>query len=98
MTLKHCQWCDNSFETKSKNQIYCSPECRSLATKENIAKRYKQNKAKERIGKDRRCAGDCEQVLSIYNENAFCDNCLVNNKKVDKTLKEIKEFFDYEQN
>lgn len=98
MTTKHCEWCDEAFETKSKNQIYCGVECRTLATKEKIVKRYKQTKAKERIGKDRKCAGECGIMLSIYNDNSFCDNCLTNNKKVDKVLKEIKDFFDYEQN
>jgi hypothetical protein len=97
MTEKHCEWCDNSFKTKSKNQIYCSVECRTLATKEKVVKRYKFTKAKERQGKNRRCAGGCNTLLSIYNDNSFCDNCLTNNKRVDKTIREIKDFFEYEQ-
>jgi len=95
--IKHCEWCDNSFETESKKQIYCGADCRTLATKKKIVQRYKITKAKERIGKDRRCAGGCGSLLSIYNDNGFCDQCLVNKKKVDKTLKEIKDYFDYEQ-
>jgi hypothetical protein len=95
---KHCQWCDKSFITNSKNQIYCSVECRALATKQKIIKRYKLTKAKERIGKERRCAGGCSTMLSAYNENSFCNNCLVSNKKIDKVIKEIRDFFDYEQN
>ena len=94
---KHCEWCDDSFETTSKNQIYCGVECRTLATKEKIVKRYKITKAKERMGKERRCAGGCNTILSIYNDNNFCDTCLVNHKRVDKTLKEIKDFFDYDK-
>jgi hypothetical protein len=95
--IKHCNWCDDSFETSSKNQIYCDADCRALATKEKIAQRYKITKAKQRVGKDRLCAGGCNSLLSIYNNNNFCDQCLTNNKKVDKFLKELKEFFDYEQ-
>lgn len=95
--IKHCEWCDDSFETESKNQIYCDAECRTLATKQKIVQRYKITKAKERMGKERRCSGGCNTILSIYNDNGFCDTCLVNNKKVDKTLKEMKDFFDYEQ-
>lgn len=94
---KHCEWCDNSFATKSKNQIYCSVECRTLATKEKVVKRYKLTKAKERVGKSRLCSGGCETQLSIYNDNNFCDNCLVNSKKVDRFIKDLKGFFDYEQ-
>jgi len=95
--IKHCEWCDDSFNTESKNQIYCSVECRTLATKQKIIQRYRITKARERIGKERRCAGGCNTFLSVYNDNGFCDTCLVNNKKVDKTLKEIKDFFDYDQ-
>jgi hypothetical protein len=95
--IKHCEWCDESFDTTSKNQIYCDAECRTNATKQKIVQRYKITKAQERIGKDRRCAGNCDTILSIYNDNGFCDSCLVNNKKLDRTLKEIKDFFDYEQ-
>ena len=95
--IKHCEWCDNSFDTKSKNQIYCSIECRTEATKQKVVQRYKITKAKDRVGKDRRCAGGCNTLLSIYNDNGFCDTCLTNNKKLDKTLKEIKGLFEYEQ-
>jgi hypothetical protein len=95
--IKHCQWCDNSFNTESKNQIYCSGKCRTEATKQKIVQRYKITKSKERIGKERICAGGCNTNLSIYNDNTFCDTCLINNKKVERFLKEIKGFFDYEQ-
>ena len=69
--IKHCQWCDGSFNTESKNQIYCSSECRAKATKEKIVQRYRITKSKERIGKNRVCAGGCGTKLSIYNDNTF---------------------------
>jgi hypothetical protein len=94
---KHCQWCDKSFETESKNRMYCSAECRTLATKQKIAQRYKITKSKQRMGKDRLCAGNCGTYLSVYNDNWFCDSCLINKRKVDRFLKDIKNFFDYEQ-
>lgn len=96
--IKHCSWCDDSFKTESKNQIYCGKECRSSATKEKIIKRYKITKAKNRIGKDRYCSGGCKSLLSIYNNNSFCDVCLTNNKKIENFIKDLKGFFDYEQN
>jgi len=95
--IKHCEWCDNNFDTKSKNQIYCSIECRTEATKQKVVQRYKITKAKERVGKERRCAGGCNTLLSIYNDNNFCDTCLINNKKLDRFLKEIKDYFDYDK-
>ena len=95
--IKYCEWCDESFDTPTKNQIYCDSTCRSLATKQKIVQRYRITKAQERIGKDRRCAGNCDTLLSIYNDNGFCDTCMVSNKKLDRVIKEIKDFFDYEQ-
>lgn len=95
--IKHCDWCDNNFETNSKNQIYCSVECRTVATKQKVIQRYKITKAKERVGKDRLCAGGCGTYLSVYNDNNFCDTCLINNKKLERFLKDIKDYFDYDK-
>ena len=44
--IKHCEWCDNKFTQKVKYQIYCSADCRQLATKEKIAQRYIQERTK----------------------------------------------------
>jgi hypothetical protein len=55
------------------------------------------SKFKSRFGKERRCAGGCETLLSAYNDETFCNSCLVNNKKVDKFIKDIKDYFDYEK-
>ena len=95
--IKHCSWCDDSFKTENSNQIYCGSKCRSSATKEKIIQRYKITKAQNRIGKERYCAGGCNAMLSIYNNNTFCNVCLVNNKKTEKFIKDLKDFFDYEQ-
>jgi len=94
---KKCNWCNEDFNSKSKNQIYCSSDCRSESTKKKVVSRYQLNKAKNRIGKHRLCAGGCNASLSIYNNSNFCDSCLINKKKVEKFIKELKGFFDYEQ-
>jgi hypothetical protein len=94
---KICQWCENEFFTKSKNQIYCTATCRNESTKQKIVQRYQASKYKSRIGKERRCTGGCNTLLSVYNDAGFCDACLVNNKKVDKFIKDIKDYFDYEK-
>ena len=94
---KICRWCNEAFFSKNKNQIYCSKECRVDATKEKIVQRYNVSKAKSRVGKERRCAGGCNTLISIYNNQGFCNSCLVNNKKVDKFIKDLRGYFDYEE-
>jgi hypothetical protein len=90
--------CENHFKPKVSYQIYCSEECRDLATKDKIAERYQVTKRQKRLGKVRRCIGGCGVQLSIYNDSGFCSNCNVSEKAVLKMLKEVKGFFDYEQN
>ena len=94
---KFCQQCDTQFESNNRNQIYCSSECRTIATKEKIMQRYKVSKASSRVGKNRRCAGGCGTLISIYNDIGFCNVCMASRRKLDQALKEIREFFDYEQ-
>lgn len=95
--MKICSWCANDFVPSVTYQVYCSPECRDLATREKIAERYQINRIKNRSKRERRCSGGCGTIISIYNENGFCNNCMVNKRKVDKTLRELKGLFDYEQ-
>lgn len=87
--MKHCSWCDNLFKPQVSYQIYCSEECRSSATKEKIALRYTQTKRQKRKGKDRRCK-QCNEKLSMYNDDVLCGKCNINPKEVVKALKDIK--------
>ena len=95
--MKLCDRCDDHFTPKVSYQIYCSSECRDAATKDKIAERYQVTRRQKRIGKNRRCLGGCNTSLSIYNDSGFCANCNVSKKSVDKMLKDLKGFFDYEQ-
>jgi len=92
-----CEWCSEDFSPRVTYQIYCSPECRVLATKEKISKKQQVAKIRSRSGKKRKCAGGCDTIISIYNNNGFCGKCMVNKRKVDQMLKELKGLFDYEQ-
>jgi hypothetical protein len=94
--MKYCSVCDKEFFPNSIKQIYCSFECRSVASKRKITERYENEKIKKRIGKNRRCGGGCGTLLSIYNELGMCDNCVVHKKKMRNFMREIKEYFDYE--
>lgn len=92
--MKTCSWCANEFEPSVSYQIYCSSDCREVATKEKITERYQVNRIKNRLKRERRCSGGCGTLISIYNENDFCTRCMVNKKKVNRSIKEIKGFFD----
>jgi len=89
--MKHCQWCDNTFSTKISYQIYCSPDCRTAATKEKIAERYLVSRRTRRYGKDRKCKS-CSKTLSAYNDDILCVECTVNPSDVSTVLKELKGF------
>ena len=91
--MKHCQWCDQKFKTEIVYQIYCSPECRELSTREKIAARYMQSKRAKRKGKTRLCKS-CSMPLSIYNDFAVCSSCSVNPDAVSKAIKKIKDKTD----
>jgi len=95
--VKQCEKCDTYFKPKVTYQIYCSDECRTIATKEKISERYLITRRQKRKNKIRMCLGGCETKLSIYNDDGFCANCNVSKKAVDKMLKQIKGYFDYEQ-
>lgn len=91
--MKHCQWCDSAFTSNISYQIYCSPDCRELATKEKIAERYAQLRIKKRRNKDRRCR-QCTNKLSAYNDGPLCSACTINFKEVNDALKDIKGLSD----
>lgn len=94
--MKPCEWCENEFSPVVSYQIYCSPECRTEATKIKIAEKQVINKRRKRYGKDRKCARGCGTILSAYNDSNYCENCSVDNKKVSKALKELKGLIDYD--
>tara|TARA_R110000803_G_scaffold161322_1_gene225065 strand:- start:973 stop:1263 length:291 start_codon:yes stop_codon:yes gene_type:complete len=95
--MKSCDWCSFGFTPKVSYQIYCTPACRELATRKKIYDRYKKIKIRDRSTKDRLCSGGCGTVLSVYNDNTFCNVCMVNKNKVEKMIEDLKGLFDYEQ-
>lgn len=95
--MAYCAVCDQEFAQNSSKQIYCSVECRQQASKQKITERYEKEKIRKRIGKNRRCAGGCGTMLSIYNDSGMCDNCLEHKKRVAGFMRELKNYFDYEE-
>jgi hypothetical protein len=96
--MLYCRWCDKQFSPNTTKQIYCSSECRQEASKEKILERYHLQKRKNRKGKEKKCGGGCNTLLSIYNDSGICDNCLVHQSKMKNFMRELKNYFDYEQN
>lgn len=95
--MKICDWCSGEFQPNVSYQIYCSSECRELATREKVNEQYKIRRRKKLASKERRCAGGCGTLLSIYNTDSYCNACAINTKKVDKALKELKGIIEYER-
>jgi hypothetical protein len=93
MKSKHCQWCDNQFQSSVSYQIYCSVECRELATKEKIAERY-AIKRREALQKKKRFCKSCGLRLSAYNDETLCQNCPIDPKEVSRTIREIRGYSD----
>lgn len=95
--MKNCDWCSNEFQPNVSYQIYCSIECRQLATKEKVNERYRFRKRTRNSKKGKKCAGGCGTLLSMYNESRFCSRCMTNNKEVNRALKELKGIIEYEK-
>lgn len=94
--MRQCAWCSEYFEGKTSHQVYCSPTCRALATKEKIKSRSRYALIKKRSKEVRLCANGCGTALSVYNDDRVCNRCGVNNRLVNKALKGIEELFDWE--
>ena len=88
--MKHCQWCDTAFTTTISYQIYCSPECRTFATRQKIAERYVVSRRNGRVNKTRLCKS-CGAKLSIYNDSSTCSACDINPSEVKKALRDMRE-------
>jgi hypothetical protein len=95
--MKVCDWCSNEFNPNVSYQIYCSVECRELATKEKVSERYQIKRRKQLAKKERRCSNGCGTILSIYNDTGHCSFCAISDKKVDKALRELKGLIEYER-
>jgi hypothetical protein len=95
--MKTCNWCGNNFVSNVSYQIYCSPECRELSTKEKVSERQKSKKRQSLIGKKRYCSTGCGTILSIYNSKKRCSQCLTDTNKIDKALRQLKGIIDYER-
>lgn len=83
--MKQCFYCSDNFEPTVSRQIYCSDGCRQLATKEK-AKQKRKPKRKNRV-----CANKgCSNLLSIYNDSNYCQECGFSEYLVIKEIAALK--------
>lgn len=94
--ISYCRWCDKKYVQSSKHQVYCCLECRQNSTRQKVLERQKKQKLKRRMAKKRLCS-NCECEISIYNESTVCNTCMIDQKRVDKFLKDMRYLFDYEK-
>lgn len=73
--------CENEFEKSTHNQKYCCDECCREATNKKIREKYYEEKARL-SGKKRICSTrGCKNILSRYNEDSICAECVANRDK-----------------
>lgn len=78
--------CEIAFVPKAHNGIYCSVDCRQMATNAKVLKRYYDNKDRINSTTKRVCRSkDCNTILSSYNKEPICESCKTN--KLKKKLK-----------
>lgn len=80
LELKICanEECGEIFEPQVHNAIYCSVDCRKIATNKNVLNRYYEKKER-RSSKQRVCKNKhCSTVLSRYNDEDICELCKTN--------------------
>lgn len=80
MELRECAnpECDEFFEPRVHNAIYCGDECRRIETNRKVLEKYYENKDRIESNKknERRCRNeDCTTILSRYNEESICEPC-----------------------
>lgn len=94
--MKQCNWCSNYFTANVSYQIYCSAICRDEAKREKIVERHRAVKRQKRSEKPRKCL-KCSKVLSVYNDEKYCNTCNINQKEINKKIREIRVFMhDYQ--
>lgn len=80
MEIAECQndECEQDFERKKHNQIYCSDECRRVATNKRLMERYYERKDRLARKLEHSVYCKCGTIISRYNESGRCFNCLQN--------------------
>ena len=86
---KNCDWCGKNFDANVSYQIYCTPDCRTEATKEKNLTKQREKRIKSRVGKERFC-GSCSKPLSIYNDDTYCSTCIGDDKLYRKFIRNLK--------
>lgn len=74
MENKECASCGDEFQPRVHNAIYCSIDCRKIATNKKILQKYHDRK--KAMGQKRVCeTKGCGTILSRYNDTDTCEPC-----------------------
>lgn len=68
--------CENTFVPKTVSMIYCSGECRTRTTNDNLKRNYHRNKARLKGQLKRTCTKCNITQLSRYNKDDICEPCV----------------------
>lgn len=72
--IRKCAWCENEFEARRSNQIFCQPTCTRAAANKKIIENYHASKRKRT---EVRTCDDCGARLSKYNDDDTCSPCRI---------------------
>lgn len=88
LSWKQCNYCFGLFSTTLDRQIYCSANCRTLATKERQA-----NNRKTVVPRRKSCASSgCSNLVSANLDSIYCSSCFYTNSDLEKDLRKIKRY------
>jgi 1-aminocyclopropane-1-carboxylate deaminase/D-cysteine desulfhydrase-like pyridoxal-dependent ACC family enzyme len=95
MKILKCAYseCNKEFTPQTHNQKYCCDVCCRVATNLKIKEKYYENKERLR-GKKRYCFNHgCNNLLSRYNTEKYCQECVgqAETKKRNSLLRMIKD-------
>jgi hypothetical protein len=86
-----CRQCDKEFDGTS-NQVYCSADCRTQATKEAAIARKEERRRLRRKKASKNCIV-CGAKLSMYGYGNTCD-IHSNPKSLSPLLKKIRDYHE----
>ena len=89
--MKYCLWCDERFQPVN-NQVYCSVECRTQATKHTAIQRRAHKRRTKRMKSKRKCVV-CGAHLSMYGQGNTCSNH-TSPTAVSSLLKDIRNRYE----
>ena len=85
---RQCVECSIIFKPIAHNGIYCSADCRKVATNKKVLQKYYDNKARRSGEVSKKCKyRGCKTILSRYNKEDICEA-----HKIERFIKRLKKW------